>query len=256
MVKALYEFDVEKQPMFLATGEQVQGREAVVRTDTHETLGVVSKNYKIVPHTKIIDTFNLTGLLTQRKVDVCKGGAVMLASFDFQKNNLADIKVGDTVSFGIRAFNSYDLSLGVGFEIVANRLICTNGLVMPKAMARLSYKHFESFSIDRLTDTLIKRYEGSRDVVQTWSRWTGIKPRADRIKEFYESLPLVTKKQQATLIEKSEDAKDLGVWGVFNVLTYWLTHEMKTKSKDNEGLNRFNKEHRYVGMFYKYNWEK
>src|SRR3989338_11268155 len=98
-------------------GERIPDRMAVVRTDTNKALGIVGKDYKVVPHSRVIETFDRVDILSRKKVDVCKDGAVLVAQYELKEGGsilYSDVKVGDTVSFGLRVFNSMNYESGVG----------------------------------------------------------------------------------------------------------------------------------------------
>ena len=74
MTKELYDFSTELRPMVTCNGEKIPERMAVVRTDTNTVLGIVGKDYKVVSHSAVIETFDRVDILSRKKVDVCKDG--------------------------------------------------------------------------------------------------------------------------------------------------------------------------------------
>ena len=86
-----------------------------------------------------------------------KTGAVLVAQYELKEGRnilYADVKVGDTVSFGLRVFNSMNYESGVGFELNALRLVCKNGMTIPRAVAKLSFRHFQGLDVSRFTELI------------------------------------------------------------------------------------------------------
>ena len=53
----------------------------------------------------------------------------------------SEVDVGDTVSLGIGAWNSYDESKAFSLFMFINRLVCDNGMMSKKMFDRFSFKH-------------------------------------------------------------------------------------------------------------------
>ena len=253
-------FGVGLRELKLDDGLDVKKYKAVVREDNGKVLGIVGNNYKIVPHTQVLDAFNAVTMLEPKRVEVCKDGGVMFARYDIKvagQLKMAEVKVGDAVSFGLRVFNSYDKSFGVGFELVANRLVCSNGLVMPKTMARLSLRHFDNVNIDRFSSLIHGRMEKIEPTVEKWREWMRIHPRKSVIESFVkgirkENLGAEIREQ---LLERSLKAnEEMGVWGIYNEFTHYTTHELKVRNVANRELLTRGKESALLGRFYTFNW--
>jgi len=168
---------------------------------------------------------------------------------------LAEVRKGDTVSYQVRAFNSYNMEFGVGFEIRALRLVCTNGLTVPRGVARLSFKHVEGLNMNTLTEIIFQKMEGAKEVTQIWREWTEKAAKEDKVKEFCESLDTLGEKTRNKLYEASLRENDkMGMWGVFNVMTAYTTHETKSRLAENRVLAQRNKETEILNRFYKFNW--
>jgi hypothetical protein len=252
-----YDFGVKLQPLYAGDSDpiiKVEGRKAIVNEDTGKVMGIVSDDYALVKHKEVIDTFNKVEPITLKSVAVCNEGAIMLAKYDFKdavKISKAEVKKGDIVKFQVRVFNSYNRAVAVGFEIVALRLVCTNGLTIPKGVAEISYKHFHTFKVEELGEFLHRNLAEARGTVQVWKQWADLRPPEAKIKGFFGGLPM-SKKQREALVLKC--AGEPTLWEVFNHLTYYLSHDFKAKKQDNFALIQRNNEVKWLGAFYKYNW--
>ena len=252
------DFKTIKRKVFTEDGVEVKDRKAIVRTDTNKVLGVVGNNYRIAEHSKVLEAFEQTGILKLKKVDVCKGGAVMFAHYDIENNGQLrqeDVQVGDTIRFGVRVFNSHNYDLGVGFEIVAYRLVCKNGLVVPRTMSRVSMKHYQSTDINRIRLSIVKKQDSILPTIQIWKRWSETKVDETRIDKFFEEAK-VGKRLRSILYDRAvAENKRLGVWGIYNVFTHYTTHEMKVRSAENRTLSVRDKEQTLLQKFYQFDWE-
>lgn len=258
MTKELYDFSTELRPMVTCNGEKIPDRMAVVRTDTNKVLGVVGKDYKVVSHSKVIETFDRVDILSRKKVDVCKDGAVLVAQYELKEGRsvlYADVKVGDTVSFGLRVFNSMNYESGVGFELNALRLVCKNGMTVPRAIAKLSFRHFQGLDVARFTELIQEKTREIEPTVETWKRWLEIKPSPERVTAFFEDIN-VGKRLTEKLYERAiESVRETGVWGLYQVFTHYITHELKTRvAPENRILIQKDKERSFLDRFYTFNW--
>jgi len=252
-----YKFDVELKSLQVCGGKRVPDRKAVVRKDNGAVLGIVGNNYKIVPHEQVINTFDNLSYLKPRGVNVCREGAILFAQYDFDTKTVdkAEVEVGDVVSFGLRAFNSYNSQFGVGFELNAHRLKCKNGLVVPKTIARLSIRHFQGVTTQKFSELIMAKLPQVDSTIDTWRNWISIKPSEERIRTFFDESKM-GKRLANELIEPAiANSQDIGVWGIFNTLTYHITHNLKVRGKEeNRMLAVRTKERELLYQFYNFQW--
>lgn len=121
-------FDVAKEPIAIArTGEVVDGRFAIVRKDTKTTLGIVSKDYRIIKHGDAManPAKVLIGegyeIVTSYQSDCGARAILELRSKDITKIN------GDNYKTRLYLLNSYDGSTSLRMEFGFFRLTCLNG---------------------------------------------------------------------------------------------------------------------------------
>jgi len=255
MSKALYDFPVELRKIEIEGGIKVLNRLAVVRTDTKKDIAIVSDKYKVVPHKEVLDVFHDLKNVKEESISVCKGGALMFGNFSIgDKRNKAEVGVGDIVQFGMRVFNSYDMTTGVGFEITALRLKCTNGLLVPSQVARFSFKHFEKVDVGALEQEVVGRLKGSLEVVNEWDKWLKIKPTEPRITKFFEDLPGMGERDSAKLLKDSLALKDRNVWQIYNVVTAHLSHGLNFRKEEDKPATIRRREYTVLPMFHNYQW--
>ena len=131
--KSHLDWKVSKENLFIKTsgGEsRVFGKFAVVREDTEESLGVVGNVYRPLQNTEAFSYFDAIVGTKEAKYVSAKsfdGGArvSLVAKLDGQ------IKVsdGDALDKYIILNNSHDGSSAVSIQLLALRLICSNGML-------------------------------------------------------------------------------------------------------------------------------
>jgi len=250
-------FDVELKGIKVDGGEEIPDRKAVVRTDSGKVLGIVGNSYTPIHHRTVIETFDSMEFLKRKRIDVCRDGSVMFAQYDIGNGQAlqTEVAVGDVVSFGLRAFNSFNLQFGVGFELNANRLVCTNGLVVPKAMARLSMRHFRNISTDGFEDVIKEKMKEFGPTIEIWRNWMKIKPSESRVEQFFKDVNIGQRLGKQLWNEAIDETKKLGVWGLYNTFTKYVTHDLKIRGNEsNRMMSVRSKERELLHKFYNYNW--
>jgi len=231
-------FEVVEKKIVTIDGTSVD-RKAIIRPDTGVVLGVVRPDYKLIRHVDVLNNFEiaLKDLATEDKVSLCRGGSLMFARFNFKDNAIPkeELKKGDVIGFGLEAFNSYDGSLPVGFALSALRLVCTNGMTVPKSLVRLSVRHTANAHINGLRELVMGKVEKFKESLTIWRRWTQTQITEDNSVKFIQDA--FGKRQSKNLEElyKTQRVKDQDttVWGLYNTLTYYNSHQTKVR-KGNE----------------------
>lgn len=127
------DFPVTTRPVFYGESyrvHRVPDRRAVVRKDTGEPLSVVSDQYTLVEHGRLLDVaedaIEALGLgPVPRGIYLDRDGARMRAVYKFE--DLArPVLLDDPVCPCVKLRNSYDRSLRAAVHIGAFRFVCTN----------------------------------------------------------------------------------------------------------------------------------
>lgn len=253
----LINFPVAEKRLKTIDGLAVPNK-AIVRTDKNIVLGVMGEDYQLVPHQTVIDAVEkeLSEELTNRKISICRHGAVMFAKYETPNIKAVEIRKGDVVRFGVEVFNSYDGSLPVGFMFVAMRLVCTNGMTIPKSIARISVKHTSGITLDNISKEFTNRVPLYMKTADKWREWSEFTPRKNRVNDFFKKH---TGDRMKKIFEEKFDAStDKTLWGLYNSLTYYCTHEIKVQkgNEQNKRLAQFNFEKGLLSEFYNFNWSE
>ena len=164
-------------PCELAT-TQPSGAFGLVRTDTQDLLGIVSKQYEIVPNESLLRMaeFIREEVDMDSVVVLSDGGKVAFTAT--LRGASADIVPGDTVKRRIVGFLGHDGKTGCGAMFTNIRVVCTNTLAAAMATrdAKVSIRHktgandsFEHLikSIDTARETFNNEVEIFRNFADT-----------------------------------------------------------------------------------------
>lgn len=251
-----YDFPVIEKELKTEDGTLVPNYKAIIREDNGNVLSIMGKDYSVVRHSDVIDQFEkaLPSEIENRKVTICKGGAVLFASYQTPKIDDVEVKKGDIVKFGVEIFNSYDGSLPIGFVFTALRLVCTNGMVIPKSIARISVRHRGNPELTNIKENFKNRLPLYLNMAKNWREWTQVTPERVKVDGFFENT--FGKRQEKTFTDLYERSEDKTLWGIYNVLTAYSTHDIKIRktNTENKKLAQWNFEQKVISRFYNYAW--
>lgn len=264
--RVVYDFPVTLQPV-IVKGKEVPYHKAVMRSDTYRVLGIVSDRYKLIPNKEVINSIesSLPVTVSSRKISICDGGALMFVNYESPKIESVEVRKGDVVKFGIQLFNSYNGRIAVGMRLLAYRLVCENGMTVPRSVSTLNVRHLPGANIIEAREAFTKKIEQFVKYSDTWRKWSNKKPSAIRMNEFTKKY--FGKKSQEIVTAKFKSQNDNTVWGFFNAVTWFGTHVLRTQSVIEGSLpedtaqklkdlshKQFGYDRTVVESFYKYNW--
>jgi len=234
-----YAFPVELQPIFLANGNEITNRKAVVRTDTMKSLGIVSNDYGLVKHESVIDSFREAGKEygVQEKISLVKDGAYLLYQMTFPKVEM-EVRKGDLIKMQMIAKNSYNGNNSLTVIFGAFRLVCSNGMILGEKFLQFSYRHIGSVGGINNADTI----DGYRQAYTNYIRLFGermpqitamarqeIRSDDGLFKKEHAYLPKYLLQEAKTSYETGQDRT---VWGYYNALTFAISHKLRKPSPD------------------------
>jgi len=258
-------FTVESRPVFFKSDENdhvswhkdtvIKNKRALVRTDTNESVAVVSDSYQVAQHPDAFRTveriiagsdLDLTGI--ERTIETSHDGAIAYADYRLPAHQIETSK-GDFSTLGLLARNSFNGVWAFVVDIYSNRNICCNGQVFMEDFAMYKSKHTKGLNMAHAVRKLSKSLEVYENEVERWKDWKrtevnssiafNIFSKAANCKYFH----VPGSETVATLLEQPEirrnktliklwnqyvtdERKALGsnLWAVYNTLTHWATH--------------------------------
>lgn len=227
-----YSFPVRTEPLF-AGKLKLEDKMAIIREDTNESLGIVSKHYGLLKHQDVVESFReiTKGQDVEEKIELQKNGAQLFATYTFPNQKL-EVAKGDLVSMKLIAKNSYDSSSSFQIMLGAYRLVCSNGMVIGSQFLKFSQRHFEEtiqIDIPELREhvtQLTSKFQNSLPTMQKMVNTNMYQSITDtlEIEVKNKNIPKYLCKIAEETYEKNTDKT---VWGYFNSLTYSVSHEMK-----------------------------
>lgn len=247
-------FPVHLEKLRTEGGVPVPGKRAVVRENPEAILGVVSNRYRLVEHKSILEPFeeSLKGVVSPEdwevRVSLPKLGRAMFIKYILKDPNCKhEIAVGDTVEMYLELFNSYDGTMSFGYEVGANRLVCTNGLVAPEAVSKMHLRHL-GHDYNSLRASIESSLDNFLPIVGKWRNWVNEPFGKEQVIEFFEKVP-APKKFKETIEDKYNSSEEHTKWSFYNALTWYSSHKVTARKTENERLAEKSYEY-YAKMFY------
>lgn len=123
------DWEVEKQPLFLGSGKQVDRKFATVRKDNGQVLGIVGDNYQVVQNH---EGFEFINECLGEGITFTKAGTYNRGERVFMVGEAPTVNIcGDDVHPSILFTNSHDGSGTVKAMFTPMRVVCANGLMIP-----------------------------------------------------------------------------------------------------------------------------
>jgi len=250
-------FPIETQPVFDQFGNEIQGSQCVMRTDTNQVLGVHGSRYKAVSHddvvNSILDSVASADLSNDYTVDVevLEDGRKLRGQILFNDLTI-EPAVGDYTKFKVDFFNSYDASWSFSQAASGLRLWCLNGCTTPDAVAKTRYKHTASINVEGSAAKIANGLDHFMSRKDEWQHWMATKVTNDMAETFFKRTVAksFTRQQQVTKTNErqlenllsiwSNEAAALGhnKWALYNCLTYWATHTQDLRTPHTARYNR------------------
>lgn len=262
-------FEVRKERLqSVTTGKTLKNKYVLFNDETDEELGIVSDNYNIVTNSMVMDVFD--ELVGKYQVATIKDHRNANSSrwkrdiifkddaFTFDMGN------GDASNLMISLFNGYSGKVSFGFEVSAVRLICTNGLYANQRN-EVTHKFIHYNKNGEIAQELFgQSVEIFKNSVNIWQNWAQIPYNKPMYKVFIEGLDYVTDKSKEILVDyydvSHNNYKDQEtVWGAFNTLTAFQSHEAKVKKGSKSSYvfsNKFSQLDKVIDDFYKENGKR
>ena len=229
-----HNFPVELMPIQTKSRIAIPDRRAVVRTDTNTPLGIVSTKYELLKHADVVNGFRkaLGNEEYEETIKLARNGAQLYATYSLPTYHI-EVRPGDVISLQFIVKNSYDGTNALQIMLGAFRLVCTNGMMIGKKFFAFSQKHIgsEAGTIDagklkEKVTMIADQFAKALPVMQTMAKTTVFHP-----SEYFETKKVrIPKYLLATAKESYETERDKSLWGVYNSLTYAITHKMKREN--------------------------
>lgn len=157
--------------------QTIPDRRSVVRTDTGQSLSVVSSRYALISHQEILNTIRNAiapldlGPIPQG-IYVDRGGARMRALFKFPSLEQPVIR-NDCICPCLKIQNTYDGTSRISIHIGAFRFVCTNLAVGGGGVFAGGFMsvHSGEIPIDKIAEELVSYLKAFTSIVNLYRLW-------------------------------------------------------------------------------------
>jgi len=252
MIKLLnkkdFNFEVRRNKL-LTPSKKDTGYDTIWKEETGESMGVVSREYKLITHQRAIDSvleqFDKQDIEVENvKNEITRNGARGFFTFNIPSESYdLEPRVNDLISPGFIISNSYDRGLRFGLQSFIYRLVCKNGLMAKDEVYTDKKRHINSLQEDQMTKKFIQAIEKMKE--KHFPELEKFTQRIIKTNDFQKEINLLPgwlqkesldQLEEKELIEVTEEGKERNVeiveeftiWEFLNTLTYSLTHSDKS----------------------------
>jgi hypothetical protein len=247
-------WDIRLEPVILNKSFDT-GKKAIIRNDTNQLLSIVGKHYEPVTNSQLMhftDALTKSGEFELKGFDELNDGKIVMA---FLKNTNPNLKInGCSNEEYMFVGNSFDGTKRFHIGTASNLIRCSNQ--WSATLKVFNKKHTSYLDInDTIAQDIIRNYKAKKGTL--YESFDGMESvRVDEsvitrlIKEVHLMLAtdskLIKQKDWKTspsmvTLHKSieREMKDLGnnAFGLFNGVTWYTTHEMRTADSVNSQIN-------------------
>ena len=252
-------FNVTEHELQTVSGISIPNRKVIINESTERPIGIVSKNYKVVPNIEIFDGFcksiensNINSEDATVNVSFSPNGGKTLVDFQFPNESFTVQNDSSSTILNIAALNSFDGSTRYITKAGGFRLKCMNGQIIGDIAGAYSSTHTNRLNVEEGAQKVIRMVEEFNSAKDYWSVMMQkplrrSSPEASRvIEEFLSITPKTGDKLPKTFYQIQDlhetYAREFGdnVYALYNALTDFVTHK-QTKTAANGRLNRENR---------------
>jgi len=144
---------VAMEPLQTSRGTKVNRCAIILDPDgVRKEVGIVSQDYALVPNNKAyqvaLDIMGRSSLKFEPEGCAFDGRRYRQRWVVAEPEHRGEVKPGDFVSLGLDVVNSYDGSTMFGLNFIAQRLTCSNGMVVDFALGGFRFRHWASNGFD------------------------------------------------------------------------------------------------------------
>ncbi len=254
IAQASLAWTADKAQLFLAGGVPVESHVAITRSDTRAQLAVVGADYTVVQQA---DGFKgIQPLIDAGEARIVSAGYVGNGRKVFIQAELrdgtADVAPGDSVSRYVVFTNSHDGSTAAGYGYSTVRIVCQNTLAMAHRQLGAKFRHTSGVHLALAAAQV--EFAAQRKVLagetDTFKRLLGRKLSDRNLVRYVretlaegagndETIVVRNVERIVELAHTGEGARPGTLWGGFNAITNYATHERGRSADARANANMF-----------------
>ena len=245
-----WNFETVKEPVMRPNGQIMENIYNLVRTDTDEVLHTHNNSYTILSHDDAVnaayDAVKEADISQDFSVDIkCMDSGRKLKGTILFNDLTIEPQKGDHVKLRMDFFNSYDASWAYANQLAGLRLVCTNGMVSPQAIAKVWARHTANINVQASVSQIAQGMDTFFHNKEQWQQWMKVKVSRDQAEALFKDT-VVKRRTKAT--DERYNAKQLEVllgqldtefstlgknkWALYNCLTHWSSHTEASKTPE------------------------
>jgi hypothetical protein len=245
-----WNFETVKEPVMRPNGQVMENIYNLVRTDTDEVLHTHNNSYTILSHDDAVnaayDAVKEADISQDFSVDIkCMDSGRKLKGTILFNDLTIEPQEGDHVKLRMDFFNSYDASWAYANQLAGLRLVCTNGMVSPQAIAKVWARHTANINVQASVSQIAQGMDTFLHNKEQWQQWMKVKVSRDQAEALFKDT-VVKRRTKAT--DERYNAKQLEVllgqldtefstlgknkWALYNCLTHWSSHTEASKTPE------------------------
>lgn len=251
-------WEAVKEDILDIRNQKIPSGAAVVRKEKDETLplhnhvlGIVGKNYTVVPNSKVFAPFQT--FLEAGRVNVISIGELDDGATLFMQSSIVELpnfSVGDDGQDLIEPYflvsNSHDGSRQFQINVGQTRVVCQNTLAMARSAGHLLKARHTSgimVKLDSVIEIINETVLQCKNDSETYARMRDKKASIPELEAYLKKLigsedpqrrakGAYEKMLELALKSPGNDANDLNWWSAFNGVTNYLTHYAQPKKPE------------------------
>lgn len=218
-------FPVEMMP--ITRNGRPTKRNKIFRPDTGETIAIVSNQYTLITNSDIDNI--IREMFNVNITDSFSDG--FISKFNYKVDTVqGEVSKGDVVQMMIAVENSYDGSRKLKISLDALRLACINGMIIGETVYEAKYLHKSRSVSSILEEIQVSISNADKLFNNVISKLKSLKNKKlteeDKI-EIVKRLASFPKYIHEPIFNKLISNKNETMYDVYNVVTYFTTHELK-----------------------------
>lgn len=224
---------------------EVPNRFALVREDTDLVTGVASGDYKLYANMlgyASLDSLVATGMATPNTMGTLRGGAIVWGLLEIKVPD-EDVIPGDKIKRYILFSWGNDGKIGIAFGYTDVRVVCSNTVHSAwssslSKLIRMAHRGQVEANVDNVVKTMDIAAADFKATIEDYKKMANTSINQSDLRKYVKTVMQLeekdTNKRASNLIDHVSNLaltgignKGIGdtVWGAFNGLTQWLSHE-------------------------------
>lgn len=239
---------MRKDPMYRYSTEgliEVPNRFALVRDDTDVVLGVASGDYKLYANMlgyASLDSLVATGMATPNTMGTLRGGAIVWGLLEIKVPD-EDVIPGDKIKRYILFSWGNDGKIGIALGYTDVRVVCSNTVHSAwssslSKLIRMAHRGQVEANVDNVVKTMDIAAADFKATIEDYKKMVNASINQADLRKYVKTVMQLEEKENnkraTNLIDHVSNLaltgignKGIGdtVWGAFNGITQWMSHE-------------------------------